>query len=551
MAVDGSRVALAATAFMLLAASVPAASRPKLIIGKQVELPSVGLRVEVMTDAKESPLQPPAAFTYEFRRGPETRREDMYRPVDLWRQSQHLGKWTDESGNSLTLAAVLSLPPDGFGREHVLRKEYEERVAAAQTNRPPEWSPALLAQWASDFTGTPGVAAQGAPRAPPRLRSLVPLALPSGRSQQLAYVFSPQTSSAGQGRQPPPWFFALLELNPAIDLAYARTVFEQQFFNSILTVSAARPPTAAPAWGFRGASAPASTNRSGEFVASKRQVTDSIRNSPDWWYVETEHYIILSDMKSRFRPLVMRLQTDIETLRTAFAQAMPPRQPIAAVSVIRLFATSEEYVNYVSPNLQWSGGQWMPMQKELVIRPIDWGGSQEQRDRVLKAVYHEAFHQYLFYAYDMVQPSPWFNEGHAAYFENARVSAAGVTVDEDEDKAAIVEDLIRSGQLDIAPVVRMSSYADFYGQADATRQKHYSEAWALVYYLRRATAGEKTSPYSGILSRYCDALWSTRAGAKATAAALAGVRIDELNRALVDFWQTRHKRAAVRRNRVL
>ena len=43
----------------------------------------------------------------------------------------------------------------------------------------------------------------------------------------------------------------------------------------------------------------------------------------------------------------------------------------------------------------------------------------------LAVLYHEAFHQFIFYSVGEVAPHSWFNEGHGDYFSGADVVGFG------------------------------------------------------------------------------------------------------------------------------
>jgi len=227
---------------------------------------------------------------------------------------------------------------------------------------------------------------------------------------------------------------------------------------------------------------------------------------------------------------------------------IPPRTNITAASVIRVFESAEEYTRYVGANRQWTSGLWVPDKKELVIRPAEAQSTTEQRDRVLHTIYHEAFHQYLFYALDMTDASPWFNEGHAALFEDVEVRNGRATLKEDETKVQILRRLIGSADADVKRMLQLS-YEDFYAGDDQTRTAHYVVAWSIVYYLRRAPVADKPAAYRRILDVYMDALWRTRDPVKATDEAFQGIDRSAFQRDLVAFWQSDRKRAAALRNK--
>jgi hypothetical protein len=229
-----------------------------------------------------------------------------------------------------------------------------------------------------------------------------------------------------------------------------------------------------------------------------------------------------------------------------FQRFVPPVKEITAVSVLRVFAAPEEYDAYVGPQLDWSGGLWVPSRKELVVKPIDWGGSKDQRDRILATTYHEAFHQYLFYALDQIETSAWFNEGHAQFFQNVEFRGAGMAVREDEQAVGVLLEILQAGAPNLEAILNLS-YEQFYAQNSETRRHNYALTWALVYYLRRAVPPNSKSPYAGVPDRYVKAIAETRDGRKATEIAFQGINLPLFTQDFAEFWKSRNRRGAAER----
>ena len=291
------------------------------------------------------------------------------------------------------------------------------------------------------------------------------------------------------------------------------------------------------------------TNRSAEFITSRQQVADSIRNMKNWWFAETEHYIILSNMKSRNSTLLKHILANVEILRACFEQFIPPRTEISSISVIRIFATSGEYLRYVGEGKEWSYGFWMPDKKELVIRPAEWGDDATKGQQILGTVYHEAFHQYIFYALDRVEASPWFNEGHAEFFEASALSTHRLDVAETPANDRILDTLIEAGDINFKDLLHMA-YSQFYANDQKILHAHYATAWALIYFLRKAAPRGKPFPYAGINDAYCDALIQFKDADKATDKAFENVDVTELRADFIAFWKSPAQRAQANRNRI-
>ncbi len=287
--------------------------------------------------------------------------------------------------------------------------------------------------------------------------------------------------------------------------------------------------------------------KSSEFAASRADVIASIRNMKDWWYVETKNYIIVSNLSTRDRQLMRRLQKDIEYLRSAYEQFMPAHRPITAVSVVRVFGSSKEYVDYVGESMRWTAGVWISRKKELVINPFGSGHGVQDIGAVLRTVYHEAFHQYLFYAFGRLPTSVWYNEGHAEFYETSAITQSRLSVGENSQHLSQLMTAIRSGD---AGVVRMlgMSYEEFY--AKSRRSRNYAVAWGLVYYLRKGAVVRQQNPYAQVLDRYSEAIKQKKNPTAATAAAFVGIDMKEFEADFIAFWKSSQVRRTAERQRI-
>jgi hypothetical protein len=233
-----------------------------------------------------------------------------------------------------------------------------------------------------------------------------------------------------------------------------------------------------------------------------------------------------------------------------YAQLVPPVVPETSVGVIRVFATAEEYTAYVGAEHAWTSGLWNPFKQELTIRPNDWGGSREKENHLLRVVYHEAFHQYLFLATGGIQAAAWFNEGHASLFENARIAGGRLDVEEDPARLAVLMEMIQGSKANLKELLPLT-YQEFYAGDNQQRQERYALAWALVYYLRKGAAAERTPYAHQVCQRYLEALIQTKDGDAATRAAFDGIDLARLTADFTRFWLSNHKRAKADRNRVV
>jgi hypothetical protein len=249
--------------------------------------------------------------------------------------------------------------------------------------------------------------------------------------------------------------------------------------------------------------------------------------------------------------MIKQIQRDIERLRDVFAKLIPPTREFTDVSVVRAFATPAEYEAYVPAELKWTSGVWMPNKRELVIRPLSGDTSRDRKEKVLRTVYHEAFHQYLHYAFDRNESSAWYNEGTAVFFQNAELGSSSlVTILEDRQKASRLKKLANKNQLDVEGMLRMS-YREFYDGNEETRLHNYSLAWGLIYYLRKAAIVERHSNYAGILDSYADAMRKTENAREATTIAFEGILMDSFRKDFTSFWTSSRRRSAAARNKIM
>lgn len=507
-------------------------------------IPEEGITFRVMRGAEPVGLPQPQVVNYRMADGTPLERFFLR---DLWYPSVYRGRWADASGMTLVMGVVGPMAPVIPAREHVSREEYH--AALATNPPPPPVSVEELYGWMNLFAGTTPTGDPRPIRPGPRLQSVLALDFPSSEPARLAYLF--RFTPNIHGIDPEQWFVALFELPAGADpQAIARSV-EQDFIGSLATTTKAEDPSTRAASQFQHAGlASAVGDRSPAFIESRERAINSIRGLAGWWYVETPNYVLVSDLRGGRRSFVQRLQEDLEAVRVIYEKMFPPRKPIEAVSLVRIFADAEEYVRYVGEENRATGGIWMPGKRELVIRPFEWGNELERRARMASVVYHEAFHQYIYYAFDLIRTSPWYNEGHAVFFEGADVRRADLRVDEVPQYASVVESLAAAGTLRVPRMLTMD-YDAFYERASGDmvlRRANYATAWALVYYLRKGAPLEDDNRYEEIIERYERALWKTRDETAATRAAFDGVDMQAFTASFSDFWQSERHRHRARRN---
>ena len=531
----------------ILCGFVPWVHAEKLTMDSAVELSEVGLRFTPFEQIPMLPKPTPGAVLFTVTHGDSSRQVEAFRAGDLWRDDQLKALFTNHMGRvqvaamEYPLPAGLSYLTDGF----VVRSEYD-RVRQGQDV---SWSDDSIQQWIETFTGMSVTGYDSVPRAHALRYPCREYSLSSNQQRAKAY---------------------LLKMTRRNETRYVLLSFEFRAFppfenqeaailrclRSVTASAVKKPVKRADMRHQKFSTLTRNGKASKEFLSTKRRVIDNINALNDWWFVEMPHYILVSNLTPNNRFLVERIQEDVERLRDAFSILFPPVKEIREVSVVRVFNTREEYVDYVGRDYQWTLGLWMPSKRELVISPSRSGtqgskGSKAKKE-ILDTAYHEAFHQYVHYALNQVSLPLWFNEGHACLFEAAVFSRARpyVVLEENESRADFLRQVSDFGyETDVVQVMSMSR-DEFYLEGlrgdgvDRMRAQHYASAWAITYFLRKgAPALFPEKGYGAILLRIVEFLLDHDEDVNgAVQYALEGVDRSELQHDFEAFWKSRSMR---------
>ena len=526
----------AIVALLLLAACH--AQGANLRFTERTALPDSGIQLMLMPKATSRPLPSPKTYYYTFTQGEKSWKEEMFDPFELWRHAQQVGAWIDRYKNTLTIVQVGSLRPRGFKRRHASREEYKAAHSAPDNQPPAQWSAAQLSKWVAEFTTAETAQLKQLRRPSNRVRGLYDVTLASPYTRNAGLLLLPAYSSAHRRKHGADWLYIQLEPGPDTDPAEARRILMAQLPRSVIPLSSGsllRDNGAEKVEPSRMRRPPG--NHSKAYQVNRDQVIQSIQNMRDWWYAETDHYIILSNLRSQKEALVGELQGTMDAMHQAYAKTIPPREETSAANVIRAFAGSDEYTHYVGNNYEWSTGIWMPRRGELVIKASDLGSGREGRKRILSIVQHEGLHQYLFYAFGKRETSIWYNEGHATFFEAATVSRRRVELPESPMRARTLAAMLKQKQKRLPGLLALSREA-FYAGSDTVRAQNYALAWGLVYYLRKGAPFERPVRHTKILTHYEAALMETGSAEQATQRAFADIDMARLETAFNTFWKS-------------
>ena len=156
--------------------------------------------------------------------------------------------------------------------------------------------------------------------------------------------------------------------------------------------------------------------RNPEFIDPEYRMEIRSKLVRGWEADDTENYIYVYSTKNQ--PLISLIKRRIETIRDEYERQFPPTEPVQAVSTVRICKDAQEYLAYGGP--RGSGGYWNWTTEELVFfdyEDDDGAGSGTADTKVV--LYHEAFHQYIYYSVGQLAPHTWFNEGYGDYFSGA------------------------------------------------------------------------------------------------------------------------------------
>jgi hypothetical protein len=247
------------------------------------------------------------------------------------------------------------------------------------------------------------------------------------------------------------------------------------------------------------------------------------------WGIEVspkKNYVIIYNTKAnKNKQLAKTIAERIEKIREqVYETQFPPAQPVTAVSIVRVCGDRTEYHAYGGPG--GSAGYWNSDAEELVF--YDASPARKVDDDTLAVLYHEAFHQYIYYSVGNVAPHSWFNEGHGDYYAGAKYTSSGkfkigpfnwrvgtvktaitegpraFTVKKDEKTG--VEHRVYTGTKGYTPLKDLVAFSQ--GEYYSYPGVSYAQGWSLIYFLREGVPKNKqwNAKWGKILDKYFAAL---------------------------------------------
>lgn len=408
---------------------------------------------------------PPAVetFTYTWTRGSKSGTAERYDPRQLWEAEQRLGKWSDSDGNVYELVQPKSVV-DSFTRgiktdynqlmAHVLKEEYEDnRQAVGKIVRK------RLPQWLEDWTGKTF-------SAPQKVKGI-------GAVREAMFCEAPGMAAL--------IFFLKSDQNQAYALLVTTTDDPPKAWKGALTRAL-------------GGIAP----------ASKLKPSGTVQDG--WKTMERPPYRVLSNLPKQYGKFVSSLLDSMIAMRMVYTTYIPePKKMKVPLSVIRVFATPEEYHAYSGAGEEWSSGVFSTTHRELVVRgDIESGSKEKQREEIRMVTFHEGFHQYLFSITPPTIHVPiWFNEGHATFFETfslKMVTSAGKKKPEGKPNLSYRLEEVKRDPRFCSPegLVTLMSFSTEVFYHERNRTAAYASSWLLVHWLRT----EAPTELSATLNQY-------------------------------------------------
>lgn len=488
-------------------------------LGKNVEVEEFGLKFRAFRDALARPLPTLNRIN--------VKGQEQVVAHEWWIHDQHAGSW----GNPLAEVSIARIT-----------RPFPEKLKTATVDAcekaSPEkekWSDAEIAKWVEKFTlrKIKSTQVQSTRRID---RKIVRYEFENKNGDSPVYGYTVMTT-----RAPIRCYYLLFFFSPRVNpnkgMRSALNAADSLEFQSAAAAKNERSSEMAATTRNSGAGAAAKRNTTPEYQKSRQQVIDNIRNYPDWWYMETGNFILVSNMRDQ-RASRQYAQL-IEQSRGVYAAYFPLKKPLKAVSTVRLFKLRQEYVNYVGAGMgSFSIGVWMPLKRELAVSPIDFFNRKQKREMMAGTLVHEGFHQYIHFAIDEKPNAPWFNEGMAEFFEGMNKGE----VRQLEERPEGMKKLIARNAVDI-PALCKKTLPEFYEKDKAA--DNYLLAGALMYYCWKGAPVTGHPEYMDIPKRFYDAIIETGDWRKATAKAWEPVDMAKFTEDFTQFWSSErnHSRA--------
>jgi hypothetical protein len=237
-----------------------------------------------------------------------------------------------------------------------------------------------------------------------------------------------------------------------------------------------------------------------------------------------KNYVVIYNTKNNKNKTLAKIIAErIERIREqVYEVQFPPSEPVTSVSIVRVCGDAKEYHAYGGPG--GSAGYWSSGTEELVF--YDASPARNIDDDTLAVLYHEAFHQYIYYSVGSVAPHSWFNEGHGDYYAGAeykggkfnikpfdwRIGTVKSAINEGPREFTVLKDentgverkqFGNRGYTPLEDLVKFSQ-GEYYSYPGVS----YAQGWSLIYFLREEVPKKRAyqEKWGHILATYFDVL---------------------------------------------
>ena len=229
-----------------------------------------------------------------------------------------------------------------------------------------------------------------------------------------------------------------------------------------------------------------------------------------WKPLDTKNFFIVYHTKNT--KMVKKVANDLEAIRPLYMDHFPPVAPIEAVSVVRICQDIDEYHKY--GGRPGTAGYWNFVAKELVLydfTKIPKSARKNARKRKASdsyiVLYHEAFHQYIYYAAGQMSPHYWFNEGLGDYFSGTTIYRGSKKikgVDLNRWRLPMVKSQVDKGRFVNLETLLNAKRDLYYNPKQAGLM--YAEGWSICYFLLKSKEAKGEQQWQQIIPKYFDAL---------------------------------------------
>lgn len=498
-----------------------------LKLGRTTDMPSIGVKMKMPKNTKAKPLLSLSSLTLTRRRGTEVKKLDIFNSRDLWIRDQLVGQWEGKgvvvSVYKLTLKTpdTLSIIYEKGDTKFVLKDAYSEWK---DNQKDVVWDKDSLSDYIA-YVVDAKVSPVETPMKKGGAKRAVTYAfdIASSAGRNMVYLVSPSSKKGT-------FYLVNFLLDSDYDSSKSKKnilkcVGGMTFYNVKKSKKDSKKKIISK--NDRGST----KKRTPEYIASRDRVINNIQNLKSWWYLESDNFILVGNIKNK--KSVTKLRDGLEETRDVFSNIYPITRPLNAVSVAKLFNTREEYIAYVSEDFKWSAGLWMSNRKELVVSPSDWGSIADRRKRMVNIIQHEGFHQYIYFATGKQHCAVWFNEGNATFFEGIKFKGKRAVITETWHLKKVMN---LAPTINIPALLKMTS-SEFYS---GSKDRNYPSSYGLMFFLHKgAPVMKKKNSYSEIPTKYYNALIETKNPKKATEIAWEGVDMEKFISDFRKFWSSK------------